>query len=148
MPSTKWDQRFLDMAMLVSGWSKDPNARVGAVLVDAHGQVANVGYNGFPKSVEDTFERMNSELKPELVVHAEMNAVVGAGDRARGGTLYVFGKPVCARCAGPIIQAGVAHVVAPPPRSGTDDKWENSGLVARRMFEEARLGFVSSLHVD
>lgn len=145
MALAKWDQRFLDIAKLASGWSKDPNAKVGAVLVDALGQVAGVGYNGFPKMVEDTADRLGSEIKLELVVHAEVNAILGAGERARGGTLYVHGKPVCARCAGSIIQAGVKRIVATPPSKGTDSKWDKSGLLASKMFDEAHLTLASSL---
>jgi len=28
----KWDQRFCELAKYISKWSKDPNAKVGAVL--------------------------------------------------------------------------------------------------------------------
>ena len=31
-PMSKWDQRFCELAKFVSDWSKDPNAKVGAVL--------------------------------------------------------------------------------------------------------------------
>jgi dCMP deaminase len=97
----KWDRRFLAIAELAASWSKDPKAKVGAVIVDTQGQVAAVGYNGFPKIVEDSAERYSdTDVKLEMVVHAEENAILGAGVRARGGAAYVFGKPVCARCAG------------------------------------------------
>ena len=143
MALEKWDQRFLSIAELASAWSKDPNAKVGAVIVDTQGQVAAVGYNGFPKMVEDSVERYhNQEQKLEMVVHAEQNAILGAGTRARNGTAYVFGKPVCARCAGSLIQAGVARVVATEPRLGTESKWDESGRLGRKMMEEARVTFV------
>ncbi|WP_210337887.1 hypothetical protein [Bradyrhizobium sp. CCBAU 51765] len=100
MTLTKWDDRFLDVAKLAAQWSKDPNAQVGAVIVDAQGQIAAVGYNGFPKMVEDSAERYaDRDTKLEMVVHAEENAILGAGGRARGGWIFVFGKPICARCA-------------------------------------------------
>ncbi len=138
MKYSKWDQRFLDVAKLASEWSKDPNAKVGAVIVDTQGQIAGVGYNGFPKMVEDSAERLeDTAVKLELVVHAEVNAILGAGARARGGTIYVFGKPVCARCAGSIIQSGIARVIATPPQENTDSKWDKSGMLAFQMFGEA-----------
>ena len=109
----KWDARFLEVAKLAANWSKDPNAKVGAVIVDAQGQIAGVGYNGFPKMVEDSAERYGDvDTKLEMIVHAEENAVLGASVRARGASIYVFGKPVCARCAGTIIQAGIKRVIA------------------------------------
>lgn len=141
----KWDSRFLDVAELAAKWSKDPKAQVGAVIVDAQGQVAGAGYNGFPKMVEDTAERYgDADTKLEMIVHAEENAVLGAGSRARGGSIYVFGKPICARCAGTIIQSGVRRVVAQAPKEGTGSKWDRSGVLARKMLEEADIKFVAT----
>jgi dCMP deaminase len=143
MSPVEWDRRFMEIAFVASKWSKDLNAKVGAVVVDAQGQVAGVGYNGFPKKVDDSLTRLQSDIKLELVVHAEVNAILGAGDRARGGTLYVSGKPICARCAGLIIQAGIDRVVASEPQASTGSKWDESGLIARQMFQEAQLKIAS-----
>src|SRR5258708_29786743 len=79
------------------------------------------------------------ETKLEMVVHAEENAVLGAGVRTRSSSIYVFGKPICARCAGSIIQSGVARVVAQKPKEGTDSKWDRSGQIALQMLEEAKI---------
>jgi len=111
-----WDRRYLDIAKTVSTWSKDPSTKVGAVLVDTEGRVVGTGYNGFPKGVHDDPSRYaNRELKYELVVHAEINAILTAGHQARGSTLYVypgFGSPcMCTGCAKAAIQAGVKRVV-------------------------------------
>jgi dCMP deaminase len=145
MPLDKWDQRFWEVAKLASTWSKDDRAKVGAVVVDAQGQIAGVGYNGFPKLVEDSAERYgDQETKLEMIVHAEENAVLGAGARARGGCIFVFGKPVCARCAGTIIQAGLIKIVAQQPSEGTDSKWDRSGLIGLKMFDEAKVEFMAS----
>ena len=143
MALEKWDERFLAVARIASDWSKDPNAKVGAVVVDPQGQIAGVGYNGFPKLVEDSAERYgDKETKLEMIVHAEENAILGAGRRARGGAIYVFGKPVCARCAGSIIQAGIKRVIASEPQTGTESKWDKSGLIGRKMMDEAGVYFV------
>ena len=77
-------------------------------------------------------------MKLEMVVHAEVNAIVAAGLRALGATLYVWGKPICARCAGPIIQSGIKRVVALSPDSDKG-KWAESGKVAYQMFREAEI---------
>ena len=91
--------------------------------------------------VEDSAERLQDPaVKLELVVHAEQNALIAAGSRTTGSTLYVWGKPVCARCAGSIIQAGVRRVVAPSPELlEADSKWRTSGMYANQMFVEAGL---------
>ncbi|MGI2168518.1 deaminase [Shewanella oncorhynchi] len=87
--------------------------------------------------VEDSAERLDdSDLKLELVVHAEVNAIIAAGSRSFGSTIYVWGKPICSRCAGPIIQAGVKRVVALKP-GDSNSKWDQSGKLAHKMFLEA-----------
>ena len=136
---SKWDERFCELARYVSEWSKDPNAKVGAVVYCKRGGDVSIGYNGFPMDVEDSAERLSDQdTKLELIVHAELNALLAAGSRAFGSTLFVWGKPICARCAGSIIQAGVLRVVALAPKEGvSDSKWDRSGQLAKQMFEES-----------
>lgn len=137
-PMEKWDERFCDLARYISDWSKDPKAKVGAVVLSKAGGDISVGYNGFPMGVEDSAERLeDQDIKLELVVHAEQNALIAAGSRAIGSTIYVWGKPICARCAGTIIQAGVKRVVALVPNPNGDSKWDKSGKYAHQMFLEA-----------
>lgn len=138
-PMEKWDLRFCELAKFVSEWSKDPNAKVGAVIFSKRGGDISIGYNGFPMGVEDSAERLDDqEVKLELIVHAEQNALIAAGSRAQGSTVYVWGKPICARCAGAIIQAGVKRIVAVSPEIGDQEsKWARSGKFAAQMFSEA-----------
>lgn len=86
----------------------DPNPRVGAVILDAGGQLAGVGHHAGAGSA-----------------HAEVMALAAAGDRARGGIAYITLEP-CAHhgrtppCAQALLAAGVASVifaVADPGRS-------------------------------
>src|SRR5690625_4636871 len=137
-PMDKWDARFCELAKFVSEWSKDPNAKVGAIIFSKRGGDISIGYNGFPMGVEDSAERLQDrEMKLELVVHAEQNALIAAGSRSMGSTLYVWGKPICARCAGSIIQAGVKRVVALNPDVDATSNWHETGLVAHQIFVEA-----------
>lgn len=104
-----------------------------------------LGYNGFPSGVADDAEKLADEkLKADMVVHAEQNALLCAGARARGGTLIVYGKPVCPRCAVLIIQAGIKRVIGvrPDPRANPDSDTHAKGHIALRMFKEARVVFV------
>ena len=138
-PMNMWDRRFCELAEFVSKWSKDPDAKVGAVVFSKAGGNISIGYNGFPMGVEDSAERLlNKKIKLEFIVHAEINALIAAASRTEGSTIFVWGKPICARCAGPIIQAGVARVVAlSPESSGPESKWKQSGIDAHQMFIEA-----------
>lgn len=149
-PMKKWDKRFCELARYISEWSKDPNAKVGAVLFSKKGGNISIGYNGFPMGVEDSAERLtDKDIKLELVVHAEVNALIAAGSRAEGSTVYVWGKPICARCAGPIIQAGVKRIVALAP-GDTESLWDKSGKSAHEMFLEAGIivDFYTATDID
>ena len=138
----KWDKRFWKLAKFVAAWSKDPKAKIGSVLTTQTGGAIALGYNGLPAGVEDSAERLqNQKIKLDMVIHAEQNALVIGGQAARGATLYVRGKPICSRCAGLIIQAGVARVVASDPeKSEKKSKWRQTGLRAVEMLREAGVG--------
>jgi dCMP deaminase len=142
MTLDKWDLRYLAIARQVSCWSKDPSTKVGAVIADNQGRVVALGYNGFPRKVEDAEDKLAvRELKYEMVVHAEVNAVLIAGRSTTGGTIYAHGAPICPRCASVLIQAGVTRAVAAAPRSGTGIKWDRDGLITLEMFREAGITF-------
>src|ERR1700757_3495299 len=110
-----WDKRYLSIAKEVSTWSKDPSTQVGAVIADRFGRIVAVGYNGFPKKIEDDARLNKRSMKYKITVHAEANVALIAGEKARKGTIYVYGAPVCADCAGILIQAGIKRVVARSP---------------------------------
>ena len=135
----KWDMRRLALARFIAEWSKDPKAKVGAVITDNLGRVIALGYNGFAVGIEDSESRLNSKDKLDMILHAEENAVLIAGERARGGTIYVFGKPTCAKCASIIIQSGLKRVVSPYPNTGKPSKWMELGLLAVEQFVEANI---------
>lgn len=78
-----------------------PNPAVGAVVLDAQGEIAGTG-----------------STQPPGGPHAEAVALAQAGDRARGGTLVVTLEPCVdfpgkrtPACSGRTISAGIARVV-------------------------------------
>mgnify|MGYP006288086565 CR=1 FL=1 len=91
-------RRALQLAALAEGLTS-PNPLVGAVVLDASGQLVGEGFHaraGQP--------------------HAEVGALRQAGERARGGTLVVTLEPCCHHgrtppCSEAVIRAGVARVV-------------------------------------
>ena len=106
-----WDRRYMAMAIQVASWSKDPNTKVGAVIVDQKGRIVATGYNGFPTGVQDTEERYNDrDKKYAFVVHAELNAILNATQSLKNCILYVTLSP-CRECAKAIIQAGIDTVI-------------------------------------
>lgn len=109
---TNWDTRFLELAHHVSGWSKDPSTKVGAVIVNGDKQVLSLGYNGFPRGVFDLASRYNDRPTKHLfVAHAERNALDNAFTDVRGATMYVTLCP-CNECAKSIVQRGIKRVVS------------------------------------
>ena len=74
----------------------------------------------------------------ELIVACGKNAFIAAGYRTQGGTIYVWGKPICARCADLISQAGIKRIAALSPETvGEKSKWLQTGMYAQQMFHEA-----------
>ncbi|HXH10805.1 MAG TPA: deaminase [Alphaproteobacteria bacterium] len=118
----KWDLRFLRLAEHISQWSKDPSTKCGSVIVDPDGRVVSVGYNGFPRGVIDSDERLlDRDTKYRMTVHCEINAIMFAGHSLTGCTLYTWPMVACSNCVAVIIQSGIARHVAPTsdhPRFG------------------------------
>lgn len=133
-----WSKRFIEVARLVSTWSKDPSTQVGAVIVNPETKtIVAEGYNGFPRGIEDDSRLFNRELKYKLVIHAEVNAILNAlynGRSVRGCQLYVHGLPVCSDCAKFIVQSGITEVFYD---SLPKDSWKESTDLALEIFKEA-----------
>ena len=140
MQADRWVLNYLSLAKTISEWSKDPSTKVGAVAVGSRGQILAQGYNGFPRGISDTPERLNNrDEKYKLIVHGEMNCIYNAalnGTSLDGADMYVHGLPVCSECAKGIIQIGIKRVFACYPES-IADKWRESSELTSEMFKEA-----------
>ena len=138
---SKWHERYLDMAKLVGSWSKDPSSKIGAVVIGMHGQVLSTGFNGFPRKINDTEERLNDrEKKYKFVIHAEMNCIYNAsltGISLEGSTIYVHGLPCCSECTKGIIQSGITRVVIPRNSINKSEQWAQSWNTSVEMLKES-----------
>jgi dCMP deaminase len=131
----KWDYRFVMLAKHISAWSKDPSTQVGAVITDGHNRIISTGYNGFPRGVKDTPERLsNRPTKLSIVVHAEINAIIFATQPLQNATLYLWPFLSCSTCTGVIINAGIKRVVAP---ISTNPRWAESIALSVKLYHEA-----------
>ena len=134
----KWHVRFLRLAQEVSSWSIDPSTKVGCVLVK-NKRVVSTGYNGFPKNISDSFDRlMDRDQKYAITVHAEVNAVTTAalhGVSTDGCIAYVTFSP-CSRCASVLINAGITSVYV-SGGSIIPDRWLENFIVASKLLAEA-----------
>ncbi len=98
----------------------EPNPMVGCIITDPRGEVVGMGHH----------ERYGGP-------HAEVHALCAAGDRARGGIMFVTLEP-CAHhgktppCTDAIIRAGIARVVIaqpdPTPFGGGAKRLRDAGI--------------------
>lgn len=146
--TAKWDDHFLDMCVLIARMSKDPSTQVGSIIVGPDREIRTTGFNGFPRGIKDTHERLtNRDMKLSLVVHAEMNAILNAarvGVSVKGCTLYlaatdssglIWGGPPCTRCTVEIIQSGISEIVSHPFKE-VPSRWKDSIELSRRLLDE------------
>src|SRR5215472_535372 len=111
----RWSARALELA-LQADYRTSPNPMVGAVILDAEGHLAGEGFH-----------------KAKGQPHAEEEALAQAGERARGGTVYVNLEP-CTHlhrelsCAAALIEAGVGRVVV--SMTDPDQRVRGAGIKA------------------
>ena len=136
---TKWDVRFLELAKQIASWSKDPSTQVGCVVVGPDREIRSTGFNGLPRGIEDSEERLNNrEMKYPLICHAEENAIMHAariGMSLKECTAYVTWPP-CTRCARSLIQAGISNIVY-PDNIEIPERWAPDFELSIQIFEEA-----------
>lgn len=138
-----WDEYFLSIAQVTASKSKDPSTKVGAVIVRPDRTIVSVGYNGFPRGVADTPERLNDRnIKYSLVVHAEMNAILSARESLNKYTLYTVPFMPCDRCFMHVIQAGIRKVVFPPATPEQLDRWGKAFETVRALARETNIELV------
>lgn len=130
-----WESYYLLIAEAVSLRSKDPATKVGCVIVA--GNMHSIGYNGFPRKVEDLEDRWQRPMKYDYVVHAELNAILSADLQAikmdNLSTMYTTHDP-CPECAKAIIQCGIKKIVSKGMKTSMP---EEKMILARDMLIEA-----------
>lgn len=138
--TNKWDLRFLEMAQLISTWSKDPSTKVGSVITDKNHKVVSIGYNGLPSSIPDYQSILeNREEKYKFIIHAETNAILTANTSVKGCTVYTYPFLPCTNCASMVIQAGIVRVVS---FRCVDNRWSVKLNDSKRLFEIAGIEFI------
>ena len=116
METVDFDTYFMDMLPLIASRSKDPNTKVGTIIVRGNGDygTCSTGYNSFPRGIKDNVpERLERPEKYFFIEHAERNAIYNAaknGIPLNGCKIYVPFLP-CADCARAIIQVGISEVI-------------------------------------
>lgn len=132
-----WDEAFMLLAHLIAQRSKDPNTQTGACIVDENKVIVGLGYNGWPRGIEEDdlpWGRQGDFLdkKYAYVVHAEENAIYNANKPTKNCIMYCTMFP-CNKCVKAIIQNGIKEIVFYRDPYHDLDEW----IAARRMLDLA-----------
>ena len=134
-----WDHRFIQLAQHIGTWSKDRSRQVGCVVVGPDNIIRAIGFNGFPRGLNDEHDpRHQRPAKYLWTEHAERNAIYTAarnGVSLAGSRMYLPWFP-CVDCARAIVQAGVVELIAMMPDLG-DPQWGEAFAVSIELLEEA-----------
>ncbi len=135
-----WDMRLMNLALHVSGWSKDPRTGVGAIIANGKRDI-DIGYNGFPEGIADLKDRLNDyDLKHKLIIHAEKNAMDNSTKNLVGRTLYVT-YPPCVLCTVSIISRKLGRVVTLLSSPEKMEKHHVDIELSKELFIEAKIRF-------
>lgn len=105
-----WDNYFLGLAKAVSKRSHDIHTQHGCIITDSHNRILGVGYNGFPRGMDDSALPITRPEKYPWMIHAERNALSNCIARPENGIAYVTGQS-CNDCIMALWQEGVSTVV-------------------------------------
>lgn len=125
-----WDECFMRMSHLMAERSKDPNTQNGAVVVDYDNIVIGLGYNGWPRKIDNNdlpWDREGGFLntKYAYVCHAEENAIYNSSGLVKGCKLYCTLFP-CNECAKTIIQTGIKEIIYDDDKYHDHEVWQAS----------------------
>lgn len=140
-----WDEYFMGIAVFTSLRSKDPNSKVGAVIVNNENHILGTGYNGFVAGADETnfsWEREGDWLntKYPYVVHAEANAILNSTTNDLSQCRIFSTLFPCNECAKKIAQKKIKEVVFLSDKYKGEDFhmaseliFKSSGVLTRRL---------------
>lgn len=105
-----WTDYFLGLAKVVSQRSHDVHTQHGCIIVDKNNRILGVGYNGFPRGLDDSVLPTERPYKYQWMIHAEKNALANCVVRPDGATAYVTGQ-CCNDCVIALWQEGIQKIV-------------------------------------
>ncbi|MCR8613353.1 MAG: dCMP deaminase family protein [Mycoplasma sp.] len=142
-----WEEYFIAIAKVTAMRSKDPNTKVGAVIVNDDNVICGLGYNGMPKG-DDSLpwdkEGDAIDTKYKYVVHAEMNAILNTNLATLKGTRMFVTLFPCSTCAKFIIQSGIKEIYYSSSKyDGTEDN-----IVSKKIFDKLGIKYINVKDVE
>jgi dCMP deaminase len=104
-----WTSYFLGLAKVISQRSHDIHTQHGCVITDQNHRILGVGYNGYPRGLDDNKLPKSRPEKYPWMVHSERNALSNCVVRPDNGIAYVTGQ-CCNDCIMALWQEGVQQV--------------------------------------
>mgnify|MGYP006420646733 CR=1 FL=1 len=114
MIDEKWIDRFLSLATDISGWSKDPSTKVGAVLINKNKKIIGAGYNGLSSQYDDKTEKEilnDRDKKISRIIHAEENCLINTDRNISPDDVMFITHQPCVKCVNMLSQKGVRNVI-------------------------------------
>lgn len=105
-----WTDYFLGLAKVISKRSHDIQTQHGCVITDSNNRILGVGYNGFPRGLDDSELPNARPDKYPWMIHAERNALSNCVVRPDNGIAYVTGQS-CNDCIMALWQEGITTVI-------------------------------------
>ena len=108
------------------------------IITDKDNRIISTGFNGFPKGLKDSIERLeDKEFKRAVTLHAEENAILYAKQDLTDCNLYIYGLPPCSHCAAMIIQSGIKNVYYRIPKNyEISEHWKDNLNLAKEISNE------------
>jgi len=138
-----WDEYFMLQAMLASYKSKDPNTKVGSVIVDEHNHQISMGYNGTIAGIDETLIPWGNNREVPLehqkygyVIHSEANAISHAKGSLAHARVYVTLFP-CNECAKLLASHRVKEIIY------LSDKYSETqeNRIAKKIFQMSKISY-------
>jgi len=137
--------KYLNLArFMAETFSKDPNTKVGCILLNPTSyNILSMGYNGFPRGINEKAERWQRPTKYNFVCHAELNALTNA---CRSGvctenSIAIITMYPCCTCCKSLIQSGIKTIITVRPNY-QNNQWGEEFKVSKIMLEEAKIDTV------
>ena len=138
-----WDEYFMLQAMLASYKSKDPNTKVGCVIVDENNHQVTMGYNGTIAGIDETLIPWGNNREVPLehqkygyVIHSEANAISHSKGSLADAKVYVTLFP-CNECAKLLASHRVKEIIY------LCDKYSESpeNKIAKKIFKMSKISY-------
>lgn len=136
-----WDECFMRIAHVIAERSKDPSTQAGAVIANEKKVVVGLGYNGWPRGINNDDLPWNKkgdlfDTKYAYIVHAEENAIYNSNAQTKECKIYCTLFP-CNECTKTIIQNGIREIIYESDKYHDQEIWQAS----RRMLDLAGIKY-------